>query len=265
MKSPCPHRAVDSHCHLDMPQFDADRADVVARAGTDLAAVLTVCTATPDEDLRQFLRLLDSQPWLFGAVGIHPHDARFGSEAFLEQIGALFEHPRLVGWGEIGLDYHYDHSPRDQQKLWFERQVELAQKKELPVIIHSRQAESDILEILEQHRGGPLRGVFHSFSADAVTARRGLELGFYLSFSGMLTFRKADALREIARDTPLDRLLIETDAPYLAPEPCRGKRNEPAWVVRVAETLAALHGVAVQEVCRQTTENFCRLFGVDVK
>lgn len=258
-------RPIDSHCHLDMPQFHSDREQVLERAGRQLAAVLSVCTATPGDNLEDFVRLVDSRSWLYGAVGIHPHDARLASEEFLKEVTSLFSHPRIVGWGEIGLDYHYDHSARDDQRRWFARQIELALMHRLPIIVHSRAAENDILDILERYQGGELSGIFHSFSSGPETAERALALGFYLSFSGMITFKRAEALRQVAAQTPLGRLLVETDAPFLAPEPHRGKRNEPAWVVRVAETVASLHGVDFEDVCRVTTDNFCRLFGVRIE
>lgn len=256
----------DSHAHLDHSRFEEDREDVLeraARAGVD--RVLTIgCLGRDPETAGEVLTLLSRQEGLLAAFGVHPHDACFYDPALAAQLEQLMSHPAVVGWGEIGLDYFYDHAPREVQKKVFREQLQRARRLGVPVIIHSRDAEEDTCRILEEEfsgNGAPA-GVMHCFAAGRETARRCIELGFYISFSGMLTFKRSDDLREIAAAVPLERLLIETDSPYLAPVPFRGKRNEPAYVIRVAETLAQLRGVTPMELADLTSENFNRLFKV---
>jgi TatD DNase family protein len=208
--------------------------------------------------------LAEKHPEIYVAVGIHPHDAKLFDDAVEERLGNLITgSTRVVAWGEIGLDYHYDHSPRDVQREVFRRQLKLARELNLPVIIHSREADEDTVSILREELSGYERaGVLHCFGGKLQMARDAIDLGFYVSFAGNLTFKKAEDLRDIARQLPLERLLVETDCPYLTPVPFRGKRNEPARVVETAGCLAALHGLEVSEVARSTSENFARLFGV---
>jgi TatD DNase family protein len=239
---------VDSHCHLDGEQFTADRQAVIARARA--AGVETLVAI----GLQQALELADADVGIYAVVGVHPHEA---AKASGDETAPLLSHPKVVAVGEIGLDYHYDFAPRDVQWAVFERQLHLARTAGLPVVIHTREAWADTVAILKEH--GPGRGIFHCFSGGPAEAEEALALGFHLSFSGILTFPKADDIREAARVAPADRLLVETDAPYLAPIPFRGKRNEPAYVVHTARRLAELRGLSFDEVAALTTANWKRL------
>jgi TatD DNase family protein len=254
---------IDSHCHIAGEEFAADLEAVAARAASaGVTTVLCILEADDDAELARVAPVRAAWPDVRFATGIHPHHAgRFAddpsraaavAEAAVAACGA-------AGVGEIGLDYHYDFSPRDVQQEVFRQQVRLAARRELPIIIHTREASDDTFRILEEE--GARRGVFHCFTGDAAMARRALELGFHLSFAGILTFPRAGELREAAKMTPLERLLSETDSPYLAPVPHRGKRNEPAWVTRVVDTLADLHGVSVAEMATRIRHNFLGLFG----
>ena len=257
---------IDSHAHIDGEEFDADRDEVVGRAlAAGVAAILNVGTGDPNSgSLERAVRVAEAYENVFAAAGVHPHDARLYDDAVGERVRKLLaDSPRAVAWGEIGLDYHYDHSPRDVQREVFGRQLRLARETGLPVIIHSREADEDTVEILAREWAGSARaGVMHCFGGGRRMAERALELGFYLSFAGNVTFKKADALREVARMVPSDRLLVETDCPYLAPVPHRGRRNEPAYAADTARFLAELRGVAPEELGRATSDNFSRLFGV---
>ena len=260
---------VDSHAHIDGEEFDADRGEVVARArAAGVVAILNVGTGDPHSgSLERAVRVAEEYENVFAAAGVHPHDARLFDDAAAERLqGIVTGSPRVVAWGEIGLDYHYDHSPRDVQREVFRRQLRLAREARLPVIIHSREADEDTVEILAEEWAGAGRGgVMHCFGGGRRMAERALELGFYVSFAGNVTFKKAEPLREVARIVPLDRLLVETDCPYLAPVPHRGRRNEPAYVADTARFLAELRGTAPEELGRATSENFARLFGVELK
>jgi TatD DNase family protein len=255
---------IDSHAHLDMEQFDLDR-DVVFERAREAGVTTLVSLAMIDEKLsyEKAFALVDARPELYTAVGCHPHDAKifdeWGGETRLKDLA---RRPRLLAIGEIGLDYHYNSSPPEVQRDVFRRQIRAARELELPVIVHHREAERDLRTILEEERVRDVGGVLHSFTADLETARYALERGFLISFSGILTFKSADALRDVARQLPLDRLLVETDCPYLAPVPHRGKRNEPAFVRETARVLAELKGISLQDVDRATDDNFRRLFGV---
>jgi TatD DNase family protein len=257
---------IDSHAHIDGPEFDEDREAVIHRArAAGVAAVLNVATGNPHSgDLERGVALAEADRGIFAAAGVHPHDARHFDDAAEVRITQLIDKSvRIVAWGEIGLDFHYDNSPREVQRFAFGRQLELANERKLPVIIHSREAEDETIEMMREaklERAEP--GVMHCFSGSQSLADRALDLGFFISFSGIVTFKKALELQEIAKGIPADRLLIETDCPYLAPIPHRGKRNEPAYVVEVARRLAALRGVDVEEIERVTTANFARAFGV---
>ncbi len=255
---------VDSHCHLDFPDF-ADEADaVVSRAAAaGIGRMVTICTALSRLD--RTLDLTARHESVFGAVGVHPHEAEAeGAGATVERLAEIAALPKIVGIGETGLDFFYDHSPRDLQETSFRNHIRAARATGLPLIVHTRNADADTLRVLREEGAGerdqPLHGLIHCFSADRHFAEVVLDFGFYISFSGILTFPKSDGLRAVARELPLDRLLVETDAPYLAPVPRRGKRNEPALVVHTAARLAELKDVSPAELARRTTANFHTLF-----
>ena len=257
---------VDSHAHIDGPEFDRDREEVLERArAAGVSTILNVGTGDPHSGA--FERAVDlgrTHDSVYTAIGVHPHDARHYDDHAEEKIKTLIQSEHVVAWGEIGLDFHYDNSPRDVQVEVFKRQLHAARDCGLPVIIHTREAEKETIEILKGDYAGAERcGIFHCFSGSMELAQRALELGFMISFSGIVTFKKAGDLREIAKQVPLERLLIETDCPYLAPVPHRGKRNQPAYVIEVARCLAGIHGVEVEEIGRVTSENFAKLFGLD--
>jgi TatD DNase family protein len=257
---------IDSHAHIDGPEFDADREEVIERArGAGVSLILNVGTGDPHSGaLERAVDLGKKNQSIYTAIGTHPHDARLYDDEAEARIKGLLDNDHVIGWGEIGLDFHYDNSPRDVQVAVFRRQLRAARESNLPVVIHTREAESETIEALQsEYTGAERRGAFHCFSGSIDLARRAIELGFMVSFSGIVTFKKANELREVAKEVPLDHLLIETDCPYLAPTPFRGKRNEPAYVVEVARCLAGIHGLAIEEIARITSENFRRLFMVD--
>ena len=255
---------IDSHCHIDGPEFDADREDVIARAvDAGLTAMLNVGTGDPHSGaFERAVELSEKHASVHCAIGVHPHDAKLFDDLAEQRLVDLAKgSARVIAWGEIGLDYHYDHSPREIQREVFRRQLRIARSLNLPVIIHSREANEDTIQIVgEEVNGYERAGVLHCFAGTLQMAQDAVELGFYISFAGTLTFKKADGLREIARQLPLDRLLVETDCPYLTPVPFRGKRNEPARVVETAKVLAGIHERSLDEIGRITTENFARLF-----
>ena len=253
---------IDSHAHIDGIEFDADRREVIERAhAAGLSTILNVGTGDPHSDaFERAVELGKAHESIYTAIGTHPHDARLYDDAAEEKIRNLINNNHVIAWGEIGLDFHYDNSPRDVQVGVFKRQLRAARECDLPVVIHTREAESETIDILRSEYDGS--GIFHCFSGSLELAQRAVEIGFMISFSGIVTFKKADELRAIAREVPLDRLLIETDCPYLTPIPYRGKRNEPAYVVEVARCLATLHDVDIEDMARITTENFNRFFGL---
>jgi TatD DNase family protein len=255
---------VDSHAHLDFEQYRADLDDVLERAAkAGVTEILTVgCVGAEPGVIERVAELIRDRDNLYAAFGAHPHDARHFTAELEQTLADLMRDPRVVGWGEIGLDFHYDHSPRDQQLGAFRRQLRRAFELGKPVIIHSREADRETCRILSEEPLLPAPGALHCFTSDRTTAERCLALGFYISFGGILSFKTAGTLRAIARDIPEDRLLIETDSPYLAPEPYRGRRNEPAYVVRVAEVLAEIRGTTAQVIAQQTSRNFRRLFRI---
>lgn len=256
---------IDSHAHIDGHEFDADREEVIQRAhAAGVELILNVGTGDPHSGaFERAVELGKTHESVYTAIGTHPHDARLYDDAAEEKIKNLITNDHLIAWGEIGLDFHYDNSPRDVQIEVFKRQLRAARECDLPVVIHTREAEAETIEILKsEYEGAQRRGVFHCFSGSLELARQAIEIGFMISFSGIVTFKKADELRTIAKQVPLDRLLIETDCPYLTPIPYRGKRNEPAYVVEVARCLAGLHGVELEEMGRITSENFNRFFGL---
>ena len=252
---------IDSHAHLDLGEFDPDREAVIREAGAKgVERILVIGGGSGPEFLDSSVKLAERYGQLDAAIGIDPHDARKAAVRHFEWLDRLAEHPRVVAWGEIGLDFHYELSPREIQEEVFVRQLSQARAKVLPVIIHSREAEAKTLEILAGHFGNDdLAGVLHCFSGSLAMARKCLEMGFFVSFSGILTFPKARELQAVAREIPLDRLLIETDSPYLAPVPYRGRRNQPAHVVEVAKALAQLKGVSLEAIAEVTTSNYQRL------
>jgi TatD DNase family protein len=273
---------VDSHCHIDGPEYDADRAEVIARAhDAGVTTMLNVGTGDPHSGaFERAIELAERHSEIYCAIGVHPHDAKhFDGAAEQRLIDLAKQSTRVVAWGEIGLDYHYDHSPRDVQREVFRQQLRIGRSLNLPVVIHSREADDDTISILREELSerdtvvppvdhapdarATNQGVLHCFGGSLKMAQQAIDLGFYISFAGNLTFKKADDLRNIACALPLDRLLVETDCPYLTPVPFRGKRNEPARVVETAKFLADVKGVAFEEVGRVTSASFARLFLAD--
>jgi TatD DNase family protein len=244
----------DSHCHLTMSNAEANL--VAARAAGVRGFVVP---GTKREDAPQAVAIAQQHDDVWAAVGFHPHDAKDCDDAAFAEIERLAREPRVVAIGECGLDYHYDYSPRDVQRAVFERHIELAKELDKPIIVHNRQSTEDMVEILS--RSGA-RGILHSYTESLDVARRLVDLGYFISFSGIVTFKSAESLREAARGLPHDRVLIETDTPYLAPVPYRGRDNEPAYVVAVAELLAKLWDVSIERVAEQTTANFEQVFSV---
>jgi TatD DNase family protein len=253
---------VDSHAHLDDADFDADREEVIARArAAGVAYILAVGGGTGVENLAAAAAIAAQYDWIYASAGIHPHDAAQAQERHFELLRSLLQNRRVVAVGEIGLDYYYDHSPREVQQQVLIRQLELAQEFRRPVIIHCRDAHADLRQIVQVH--GPtsdLGGVLHCFSGEREDAFHFIERGFLISFAGSITFKKADKLRAVARAVPVDRVLTETDCPYLAPVPHRGKRNEPAYVREVTRALATLHQQSEEDVASQVLRNFTALF-----
>jgi TatD DNase family protein len=251
---------VDSHCHIDMPEFDADREEVVARArAAGLVEMLVVGGVDESGGHHRALEVAAS----FGlpaTAGVHPHEARIADERVYGELRGLAREGRIVAIGEIGLDFHYDHSPRAAQREAFRRQVRLAREVGVPIVVHTREADGETAEILEQEGASETGGVIHCFTGGLELARRAIGLGFLISFSGIVAFPKADVIQQVAGEVPEDRLLIETDAPYLAPPPHRGKRNEPAFVVDVARKVAALRGTSREAVADLARRNYARLF-----
>jgi TatD DNase family protein len=255
---------IDSHAHVDFPQFADDREAMLERAReAGVGTLLAIGTGPGPEKLDAALPYAERHDWIYTSVGVHPHEAKQVTPEHLDELARLARHPKVIAWGEIGLDYFYDHSPRDVQAALFRSQMELAHAAKLPIIIHCRDAWDDCLSLIERHwRPTGLGGILHCFTGTIDHARRGLDLGFLISFAGNSTYPKAQNLRDVARELPLDRLLIETDAPYLAPQAYRGKRNEPAYVLEVAKTLAAVRNLAAEEIAAATADNFRRLFPI---
>jgi TatD DNase family protein len=251
---------VDSHCHLDHRELAGETDAILARAdAVGVTRMVTISTHVARFDTYRALAERDVR--VFFTIGTHPHHAAEEPDIPAKQIAALSVHPRCVGIGEAGLDYYYDRSPRDVQQRVFRTHIAAARETGLPLVIHARDADGDMIGILrEESARGPFKAVLHCFSSGAAVAEAGVELGHYVSFSGILTFKRSDELRRIAAAVPMDRLLVETDAPYLAPEPYRGKRNEPAYTAFTARVLAAVCGVSEAEIARITTDNFERLF-----
>jgi TatD DNase family protein len=250
---------VDSHAHLDDPRFETDRDAVLQRAwDAGIRKILTIGNGSGPDQMGCGISIAEAHDWICTSVGVHPHDASKVEERHYDQMEQLSKHAKVIAIGETGLDYYYDHSPREIQREVFRRQVSLAKKLDLPVIIHTRDADADTEEILTQE--GPSRGLIHCFTSGDQLADFALSIGFFVSFSGIVTFPNAKALAEVARRVPLDRLLVETDCPYLTPVPHRGKRNEPSFVADTARFVAELRGISPEEVAAQTSANFARLF-----
>lgn len=254
---------IDTHTHLDDTRYDGDREAMIARARE--AGVGTFITIGCDlATSKAAVELADRYPFVYASIGVHPHEVRHIDDGWYDEFRRLARHPKVVAYGEIGLDYHYNHSPPTLQRERFREQIQLARELTLPVVIHTREAQEDTIAILKEEQAADVGGVFHCFTGDAWLAKDGLDLGFHLSFSGVVTFQNATMLREIVATVPMDRILIETDCPYLTPVPHRGKRNEPAYVRLVAETIASVKStaapVSVDEVGRLTSANACRLF-----
>jgi len=257
-----PLELIDSHAHIDFPQFADDREAMLERArAAGVSTILAIGTGPGPEKLDAALPYAVAHDWIYTTVGIHPHEAKEVTPAHLHTLANLAQHPKVVAWGEIGLDYFYDHSPRDIQERVFRQQMELAHAAKLPIIIHCRDAWPDCLRLLEEvWKPTGIGGILHCFTSTLEDARRGLDMGFMISFAGNLTYPKTQNLRDVAKALPLQNILIETDSPYLAPQPYRGKRNEPAYVAEVARVLANVRDLPLEEVARATTENFRRFF-----
>lgn len=251
---------VDHHCHLDFPDLAAARADIMARAAAaGVGLMVTISTRVRDFDT--YRAIAEANPGVYFSVGTHPHQAHEELDVGADRIAALSTHAKCVAIGEAGLDYYYKKSPPQAQAAGLRTHIAAARATGLPLIIHARDADADMAAILEDESSrGAFPAVLHCFTGGADLARRALALGHYISFSGVITFKKSDALRAIAAQVPLDRMLVETDAPFLAPEPHRGKRNEPAFVVHTADALAKIRGVTPREIAAATTENFFRLY-----
>lgn len=256
---------IDTHAHLDDARYDADREAVIARAreaGIETFVSIGCDLATS----KSAVDLAGRYPFVYAAVGVHPHEVKHIEDGWYDEFRRLAGHKKVVAYGEIGLDYHYNHSPPKLQRERFREQVDLAKELRLPLVIHTREAQEDTIAILKEENAGEVGGVFHCFSGDAWLAKDALDLGFYLSFSGVITFPSATMLRDIVKTVPLDRILVETDCPYLTPVPHRGKRNEPAFVKLVAEKIAEVKGATevagVEELGRITSGNAQRLFKI---
>lgn len=257
---------IDSHCHIDGAEFDSDREEVISRAegaGVEMMLVIGTGEATNFENFTRVVELAEANKNIFASIGIHPHDAKtFDDEAERRLIELVKTSQKVIAWGEIGLDFFYEHSARESQKEAFRKQIRIARELDLPIIIHSRDADSETVDILTEEcadknfRGG----IMHCFGGTVETAETLLDIGFLISLAGNITFKKAENLRDSARVVPLDKLLIETDSPYLAPVPFRGKRNEPAFVVETAKFLANFYNIPLQDLAQATTANFLRLF-----
>lgn len=256
---------IDTHTHLDDSRYDHDRDAIITRAlEAGVESFVTIgCDLVTS---RSAVSLADRYDFIYASIGVHPHEVKHIADDWYDEFRRLAKNTKVVAYGEIGLDYHYNYSPKKDQCERFREQIRLARELALPVIIHTREAQEDTISILKEERASEIGGVFHCFSGDAWLAKDALDLGFYLSFSGILTFQNASMLRDIAKHTPLDRLLIETDCPYLTPVPHRGKRNEPAYVSLVAKQLASIFAdrpdVPLERIQQMTTENAKRLFKI---
>jgi TatD DNase family protein len=261
---------VDSHAHLEMEQFDADREQVLARAReAGIETIVAIGSGTGPGSLDCGIQLAEQHDFIYATIGIHPHEAKLATDADFEEMEQLAKRPKVIAWGEIGLDYFYDHSPREVQQEVFLKQLQLAQSAKLPIVIHCRPSDNsddawqDCLKLLREHwAASGLGGILHCFTGSWAHAAQALDMGFMISFAGNVTFPKAQQIREAAKQVPLDRMLIETDSPFLAPVPHRGKRNEPSFVKEVARQLGELRGLSREDVGLQTANNFYRFFSL---
>jgi len=250
---------IDTHCHVADPEFDADRAEVLQRAAeAGVERLVSVGCDLPSS--RRAIALAEGLPQVYATAGVHPHEVQKTTDEALRQLRSFCDHPKVVAYGEIGLDFHYDHSPRPVQHRRFTDQISIALELSLPLIIHTRNAWNETFKVLEEAGGLKLKGVFHCFTGGPAEAERALELGFFISFSGIVTFPRADSIQAAARMIPLNRILIETDSPYLAPQGLRGRRNEPAYLIHIANFLAELRGCSYNEFAQATSENATELF-----
>jgi len=255
---------IDSHAHIDFPQFADDRDAMLERArAAGISTLLAIGSGPGPEKLDCAIPFAEQHDWIYATIGVHPHEAKDFRLEHIDQLRKLAQHPKVIALGEIGLDYFYDHSPRDVQKNIFHEQMSLAEQAKLPIIIHCRDAWNDCLNMLAEHwRPTGLGGILHCFTSTLEDARRGLDMGFLISFAGNSTYPKAQNIRDVAKGLPLENILIETDSPYLSPQPYRGKRNEPAYVLEVARTLASVRDCSPEEIAAATTGNFRRFFGL---
>jgi TatD DNase family protein len=264
---------VDSHAHLEMKQFNTDREQMLARArDLGVETIVAIGSGTGPGSLDCGIALAAQHEFIYATIGIHPHEAELATDADFQELEQLAKRRKVIAWGEIGLDYFYDRSPREVQKQVFLRQLEMAQKAKLPIVIHCRPSDGsdnawqDCLELLRENWATTgLGGILHCFTGTREHAKSALEMGFMISFAGNITFPKAQQIRDVAKEVPLDRMLIETDSPFLAPVPNRGKRNEPAFVKEVARQLAELRGLSTEEAGLQTAKNFYRFFSLHEK
>ena len=264
---------VDSHAHLETQQFEADRELVIARAReAGIETILAIGSGTGPGSLDCAIRLAEQHDFIYATIGIHPHEAKLARDADFEEMAQLATRPKVIAWGEIGLDYFYDHSPRDIQQDVFLKQLEMAQAVKLPIVIHCRPSDQsedaweDCLTLLhERWAGSGLGGILHCFTGTVAHATRALDMGFMISFAGNVTFPKAQQIREAAKQVPLDRMLIETDSPFLAPVPYRGKRNEPSFVKEAARQIGEIRGQSMEDIGFQTANNFHRFFSLHEK
>lgn len=259
---------IDSHAHLEGNKFDSDRTQVLERArAAGLERIMAIGSGTGPGTLDCAIRIAEQHEWIFATIGIHPHEAKLATEPDYTEMQHLASNRRVIAWGEIGLDYFYDHSPREVQQEVFRRQMEMARNARLPIVIHCRPSNNsenawdDTIRMLTAHwKSSGLGGILHCFTGEWKHASAAMDMGFYISFAGNVSFPKAATIRESATKVPLERMLIETDSPFLAPVPHRGKRNEPAFVVNTAEAIAELRGLKKEEIGRKTTQNFYALF-----
>jgi TatD DNase family protein len=264
---------VDSHAHLETEQFEADREQVIARAReAGIETILAIGSGTGPGSLDCAIRLAEQHDFIYATIGIHPHEAKLARDADFEEMAQLATRPKVIAWGEIGLDYFYDHSPRDIQQDVFLKQLEMAKAVKLPIVIHCRPSDQsddaweDCLKLFSEHWApSGLGGVLHCFTGTWDHAKRALDMGFMISFAGNVTFPKAQQIREAAKQVPLDRMLIETDSPFLAPVPYRGKRNEPSFVKEAARQIGEIRGQSMEDIGLQTAKNFYRFFSLHEK
>jgi TatD DNase family protein len=256
---------IDSHAHLEFAQFDTDRAEMLRRArAAGVNAILAIGSGSGPARLDAATAIAEEHDWIYATLGIHPHEAKLATEDHYAALETLAGHPRVIAWGEIGLDYFYDHSPKDTQHAVFRRQLQMARAARKPIVIHCRDAWEDCLGILEEDwRSTALGGILHCFTGTLAEARRGMDLGFVISFAGNSTYPKAQNLRDVARELPIESIFIETDAPFLAPQGHRGKRNEPALVAEVAKALASVRNLTTEEFAAATAANFRRFFRLE--